>query len=201
MKWDQRHVWASALSIIILLIGASKVITELHCALNNIFDIQEESISKKLLTRIKARIISMSLVILLGLLLATSMFLDTVMLYLGELVESKFGYSINFLLIAEKSISFLCIPLLIALYMKVLPSRPVPLRNLWLGTSVSTILFYLGKYLMGLYISYTGMTSSYGAAGSLVVFLVWICFSIEVLLIGAEICALSLAKPKKIFSH
>lgn len=197
IQLDRTDIWASLLGLFILLMGASKVITELHDAVNNIFDIQEEKFSRKLWIRIRARIVSMTLVICFGLLLVASLFLDTLMLTLGELVESKLGLTINFLYIAEKMISFLFIPLLHGIYLKVLPSRPVPFRHLWLGTLVSTLLFYVGKYSMSLYISYNGITSTYGAAGSIIILLIWIYFSIQVLLIGAEICAMSLAKHDK----
>lgn len=83
--------------------------------------------------------------------------------------------------------------LLFALLFKVLPSAVVPWRDVWLGSVITAILFSVGKFVIGLYLGNSGIASSYGAAGSLVVILVWIYYSAQILLFGAEFTRLHAA--------
>jgi membrane protein len=195
IQFNQADIWASLLSLVILLIGASKMISELHSTLNIIFEVEKEK--KGWWIWVRGKIVAVVVLILLGLLLVASLFLDTLLLSLGKMVETKLGFTMGFLVNVDRLIFFLMIPLLTAFYLKVLPAKSVPFKHLWFATLVSTVLFYVGKYLMSLYLSYSGVTSAYGAAGSLIVLLLWIYFSILVLLMGAEICHLSIESASR----
>jgi membrane protein len=84
------------------------------------------------------------------------------------------------------TLSFVVITLLFAAIYKVLPDVKVPWQNLWLGAIVTALLFNAGKSLIGLYLGNSAVSSTYGAAGSLVVILIWIFYSAQILLLGAE---------------
>ncbi|TNE45824.1 MAG: YihY/virulence factor BrkB family protein [Deltaproteobacteria bacterium] len=198
IKFNRNDIWASVLGLLVLLLGASRVISILHEALNDIFGSEEGESSglQRLLLYLRGQLVSVGLILLFGVLLVGSLMADTLLLSLGKLVETRLGFDADFLLYTDRIISFLLIPLAYALFIKVLPARTIPWRKVWLGTIVSGLLFYAGKSLMSMYLSYSGITSTYGAAGSAIVFLIWINFSIQVLLLGAEICSMSLARER-----
>jgi membrane protein len=79
------------------------------------------------------------------------------------------------------------ITLLFALMFKLIPDTIIPWRDVWMGAAVTSLLFTVGKVLIGFYLGHSALTSAYGAAASLVVFLIWIYYSAQILLFGAEI--------------
>jgi membrane protein len=83
--------------------------------------------------------------------------------------------------------SFVVITLLFALMFKLIPDTIIPWRDVWMGAAVTSLLFTVGKVLIGFYLGHSALTSAYGAAASLVVFLIWIYYSAQILLFGAEI--------------
>jgi len=83
--------------------------------------------------------------------------------------------------------SFVVITLLFALIFKLIPDTIIPWRDVWMGAAVTSLLFTVGKVLIGFYLGHSALTSAYGAAASLVVFLIWIYYSAQILLFGAEL--------------
>ena len=83
--------------------------------------------------------------------------------------------------------SFIVITLLFALIFKLIPDATIPWRDVWMGAAVTSLLFTVGKVVIGFYLGHSALTSAYGAAASLVIFLIWIYYSAQILLFGAEI--------------
>ena len=100
--------------------------------------------------------------------------------YLGSYLPEAALQAVSFVM------SFLVITLLFAMMFKWLPDAPVHWKDVWLGAALTAVLFELGKFLIGLYIGKQGLESSYGAAASIVIVLIWVYYSAQIVLFGAE---------------
>jgi membrane protein len=126
------------------------------------------------------------MVLVIGFLLLVSLVLSAVLAAVSTLFSSLIpsyvivGQLLNFM------ISFSVITLLFAAIYKFLPDVRAPWKDLWVGAIVTALLFNMGKFLIGLYLGNSGVTSAYGAAGSLVVILLWVFYSAQIILFGAE---------------
>ena len=176
---------ASVISIIILLFGASGVFAQLQDALNTIWEVQPKP-GKSIFNFIRKRFLSFSAVLGIGFLLLVSLVVSATLSalnnYLGSLVPG-----INFLWqILNLMISFGVITLMFALIYKYLPDAKIRWSDVWTGAIITSILFTIGKFLLGLYLGRGSLGSTYGAAGSLVVLLAWVYYSAQILFFGAE---------------
>ncbi|MCU0526523.1 MAG: YihY/virulence factor BrkB family protein [Elainella sp. Prado103] len=176
---------ATLIGIGLLLFGASGVFGQLQTALNTIWDVKAKP-GQGIKSFIQARSLSFAMVLVIGFLLLVSLILSAVLaaitnFFNGFIAEYVFlGQLLNFVL------SFGAITILFAAIYKFLPDVEVYWRNLWIGAAVTAFLFNIGKFLLGLYLGNSSVGSAYGAAGSLVVLLVWVFYSAQILLIGAE---------------
>lgn len=176
---------ASVIGVVTLLFGASGVFGQLQESLNAIWEVKPNP-SQGWKTFLQARFLSFAMVVVIGFLLLVSLVLSAVLSglssFLGDRIPgyAAVGQSLNFL------ISFMVITGLFASIYKFLPDVEVPWKNLWIGSAVTALLFNIGKFLIGLYLGNSSVSSTYGAAGSLVVLLIWIFYSAQILLIGAE---------------
>lgn len=176
---------ATVIGVVVLLVGASGVFGQLQTALNTIWEVKPKP-ERGIKNFIQSRFLSFAMVFVIGFLLLVSLVLSAVLAgissFFGSFVPDFVivGQAINFV------ISFATITVLFAGIYKFLPDVKVPWRNLWVGAGVTALLFNIGKYLLGLYLGSGGVGSTYGAAGSLVVILVWVFYSAQILLFGAE---------------
>jgi membrane protein len=176
---------ATIFGIITLLLGASGVFGQLQEALNIIWEVKPKP-GRNLVKFIQARFLSSAMVLVIGFLLLVSSVLSTVLASVTHFIRNLWpgfqllGQSLDFLL------SLFVVTLLFASIYKVLPDVKVPWRNLWTGAGVTALLFNFGKYLIGLYLGSSGIASAYGAAGSIIIVLVWVFYSAQILLLGAE---------------
>jgi membrane protein len=135
---------------------------------------------------LQSRLLSFAMVVVIGFLLLVSLILSAVL----SLIGTWFGHLLpNFAPIAQFLnfvVSFSVITLLFAAIYKFLPDVKVPWSDLWIGAAFTSILFTIGKFLIGLYLGSSGVSSSYGAASSLVIILIWVFYSAQILLFGAE---------------
>jgi membrane protein len=177
-------VLATVVGFVALLITASGVFTEMQQALNVIWKADTEGTVVSRLIRARAE--SLGLVAALGFLLLVSLVISAIVTAFGNYINARlpFGYlilqAINFL------ISFGLITLLFAGIYKVLPDRHVTWQHVWIGSVATAFLFTVGKFLIGLYLGSSTIASSYGAAGGLIIILLWIYYSAQIFLIGAE---------------
>ena len=140
-----------------------------------------------------SRLLSFSLVIALGFLMLASLIASAGITAFTGYLQLLAGATGAVLSLINFGVSFAMLTLLFALLFKVLPSAVVPWRDVWLGSVITAILFSVGKFVIGLYLGNSAIASSYGAAGSLVVILVWIYYSAQILLFGAEFTRLHAA--------
>jgi membrane protein len=177
-------VLATVVGFVALLITASGVFTEMQQALNVIWKADTEGTVVSRLIRARAE--SLGLVAALGFLLLVSLVISAIVTAFGNYINARlpFGYlilqAINFL------ISFGLITVLFGGIYKVLPDRHVTWQHVWIGSVATAFLFTVGKFLIGLYLGSSTIASSYGAAGGLIIILLWIYYSAQIFLIGAE---------------
>ncbi|WP_235295632.1 YihY/virulence factor BrkB family protein [Portibacter marinus] len=178
--------WAKAITIGTLVFSATTVFISLQNALNNIWNLKpkpESSIVKYLVNRL----LSFAMVVSLGFLLLVTLAVDSVVLlienYLTDLLS---GAAMVLVQTLNFTISLILTTFLFALIFKFLPDAEIKWRQVRLGGLVTAILFIIGKYLLGIYLSFSDVGSAYGAAGSLVLFLTWIYYSSIILLFGAN---------------
>lgn len=178
---------AVVISFVTLIIGSTIVFAELQESLNMIWRVKpkpERSIIKGL---IKDRVQSFALVLTTGFLLLVSLIVSALLSLLNNFISDKFiTIPIYLLDIANLIISLGVVYLLFAMIYKILPDVHISWKDVWVGALVTSVLFVLGKYLIGLYLGTSTLSSTYGAAGSLVILLLWIYYSAQILFLGAE---------------
>ena len=178
-------VLATALGLVAILVGASGAFNELQDALNIIWKVN----STKSFWRValRHRFFSLGLVVATGFLLLTSLVITACLSAAERFVGTLLPISLIVLESMNFVFSFIVITLLFALIFKLIPDTTIRWRNVWMGAAITSLLFTVGKVLIGFYLGHSALTSAYGAAASLVVFLIWIYYSAQILLFGAEI--------------
>ena len=177
---------ATALGVLLLLLGATTVFGELQDALDRIWRAPARPRSSGWLVLLRARLLSFGMILAIGFLLMVSLVLSATLASLARWWGPVFG---DWLALAETSNaigSFLMVAVMFALIYKIMPRIPVDWRDVWIGALVTAVLFTLGKSVIGLYVGRSGFASGFGAAGSLVVVLVWVYYSAQIFLLGAE---------------
>ena len=178
-------VIATIVGVITLLFGASGALVELQAAMNQVWDVEPDPDAGWKDT-IRVRLLSFGMILVIGFLLLVSLVLSAVISGLGGLISEWIALPPASIQLLNQGVSFLVIALLFAAMFKFLPDRAVAWGDVWLGAAITAVLFGVGKWLIGLYIGHSGVASTYGAAASLVVLLVWVYYSAQVVLLGAE---------------
>ncbi|OGW37929.1 MAG: ribonuclease BN [Nitrospirae bacterium GWD2_57_9] len=184
----ERGLVATAIGLIVLLLGASGVFGELQDSLNTVWNVKPKP-GAGLRHMIRTRLLSFSLILTIGFLLLVSLVLSAALAAFGAYLNRLWPGPpvINYLLQAGNVLlSFALITALFAMLFKILPDARIAWRDVWLGASVTAVLFTAGKFLLGLYLGTSDVASAYGAAGSLIILLLWIYYSSQILFFGAE---------------
>lgn len=176
---------ASVIDVLVLLIGASGVFAEVYDALNTIWAVHPDSHSS-LWSFLKARVLSFAMVLAIGFLLIVSGLLSAVLAAVTHLVQSFLGVPAVVLHSLDFLFSVLFTSVLFALIFKLLPRVSIPWADVWVGAALTSLLFTMGKILIGFYIGKSVTASAYGAAGSLVIIVAWIYYSAQIFYFGAE---------------
>jgi membrane protein len=175
---------ASIVSIVVLLAGASGIFLQVQVALNTIWDVPKKQ-TRGLMKILKNRLLSFLMVLAIGFLLLFFLILSTIisglMGYLNWSIQNMLVPEvINFLVL------FVMITICVAMLYRVIPDKEITWTDVWLGAAVTALLFMLGRYAIGLYLAISRSGSTYGTAGSLIVLLIWIYYSAQIFLLGAE---------------
>jgi len=176
---------ATAIGIGALVFGALGLFVQLKDALNTIWGVRVKS-GRGMLGLVRDYLLSFTMVVGIGFLLLVSLVVSAALsaaltLFSNQIaIPEAAGYALDL------GISFLVVTVLFAMTFKVLPDVEISWRDVWLGAAVTSILFNVGKFLIGLYIGQAAFTSSYGAAGTVLIVLVWAYYSAQILLFGAE---------------
>ena len=176
---------AGILGILTLVFGASGVFVQLQQSLNRIWGVAPKP-GAAFTSLLRKRILSFAVVLGIGFLLVVSLILSTALTAAGDYLERRYQLPVNLLHVGNILVSFVLITLLFALIFRLLPDVHLGWRNVFLGAVVTSLLFGIGKSLIGFYLGRTGAASAYGAAGSLVMILSWVYYSALVFLLGAE---------------
>jgi membrane protein len=175
---------ATLVSVATLLIGANTALAELKCGLDQIWEVPPEK-RQGFWYFIRTRMLSVGLILALGFLLLVSLAISAGLTALQHFWggEALLSVVVGWLNIA---VSFALVVALFGTIYKVLPSVRVAWRDVLIGALVTALLFTIGKFVIGAYLGNSGLPSTYGAAGSVVLLLVWVYYSAQIFLLGAE---------------
>ena len=177
-------VVATIVGIITLMVTASGVFGEMQTALNAIWKAKPKGTTVSRL--IRARAASLGLVAALGFLLMVSLVVSTVLMAFGNYLNSILPFGQVILTVLNVIVSLVLISFLFAAIYKVLPDRNLEWGDVVVGAIVTGVLFTIGKSLISWYIGSSALASSFGAAGALIVLLLWVYYSAQIFLLGAE---------------
>ncbi|MFZ1030075.1 MAG: YihY/virulence factor BrkB family protein [Limnoraphis robusta] len=179
------NIRATLVAIATILFGATTVFAQLKQALNMIWGVQPKP-GRGLKDFIKTRILSIFMVLGIGLILLLSLIISSVLSGTNEILE-KYLFIPSFIWsLVDLAISFGLITLLFAQIYRVLPDVKIAWKDVGVGAAMTAVLFIIGKSVISLYLGQSSVASAYGAAGSFVVLLMWIFYSTQIFLFGAE---------------
>jgi len=178
-------ILATIIGTFMLLFGASGVLGELRDSLNTVWRVKPAS-GSGLMGMIRYRFFSFAMVLGIGFLLMVSLLLSALLAAAGKFFGGFLPFSEVVLHLANLLVSFVAFTAVFALLYKTVPDVRIEWEDVWIGAAVTALLFSIGKFLIGFYIGKASVGSAYGAAGSLVVFLVWVYYSAQIFLLGAE---------------
>lgn len=183
---NQRDIWALLAGVATLLFGATGMFVQLQRSLNRIWDVQVK-VSTGWVKFLKDRAISFSVILMIGFLLLISLSLTAFITLLSEWITLKLSGAVAYsLFVINTAISIFTITALFTLIFKILPDAIVEWRSAASGGVVSAVLFIFGEYALHTYFEMAQPASSFGAAGSVILLMLWVSYSCMILLIGAE---------------
>ena len=171
--------------VALLLFGASGVFTQLQDAMNTIFGVKPDP-QRGIMGLIKDRFLSFTMVLTIGFILLVSLMLSTVLASFGSFVGGLVTEAEILLWILNFIISFGVFMLLFALIFKTIPDIKIAWRDVLVGAAITALLFKIGEYALGFYFERSDPTSAFGAAGSIILLLLWIYYSAQIIFLGAE---------------
>ncbi|MET0542147.1 MAG: YihY/virulence factor BrkB family protein [Variovorax sp.] len=177
---------AGLISVAILIVGATTVFAELQSALDRIWHVPEKDKPTGVWALLRARVLSFGLILGLAFLLMVSLSVSAVLSAFGSWAGGLMPGSEILLQLLNVAISLAVSTVLFAMIYKFMPTAPIGWHDVWIGAMVTAVLFEIGKALIGLYLSKSGVTESFAAAGSLVVLLAWVYYAAQIFLLGAE---------------
>lgn len=184
---QQHHsgILAGLVGFVTLIAGASGVFSELHDALNTIWDVPppQGSTWKGI---VKNRAFAFGMVLTVAFLLLVSLVVSTALATVSKYFSSLIPFPAALLVVANFFLSLFAIACLFALIFKYVPNARISWRDVWTGSIFTSVLFTIGKSLLAVYLGMAGVGSTYGAAGSLVAVIVWVYYSAQIFLYGAE---------------
>ncbi len=178
--------FAAAVGLALLFVGATTVFAELQDSLDRIWRVPMRARPNGWLALVRARLLSFGMILAIGFLLTVSLVLSAVLAMLGGWVGPLAGAWYALAAAANAVGGFASVAAMFALIYKVLPRVRVQWKDVWIGALFTALLFNFGKLLIGLYIARIGVISGFGAAGSLVIVLLWVYYSAQIFLFGAE---------------
>jgi membrane protein len=185
-KNQGRTTLMTIIGVVTLVVGATGVFAQLQEALDTVWGVKPEQTGGGIWGFVKTRLVSFAIVCVLAFLLLASLVLSAAVTALNTWMADRLPLGGWGLQLANQALSFVLTGVLFALIFKVLPHARPAWSDVWLGAAVTAGLFTLGKYLIGLYLGQAAPGSAYGAAGSFVVLLLWVYYSTQILLFGAE---------------
>jgi membrane protein len=181
-----QSVIASVLSIATLIVGATSIFAELQSDLDRIWRAPAAIKPSGIMGLLRTRLLSFGLIVSIGFLLLVSLVVGAALAAFGKWYGGWFPGWVITMQIVNQVISLAFVTALFAMMYRILPSVHVAWEDVWRGAFATAVLFTIGKFLIGLYLGKAGVASGFGAAGSIVVLLVWVFYSAQIFLLGAE---------------
>jgi len=178
---------ATIMAIVTILVGATGVFVEFQNALNQVWQVKLDISKSGIWQVIRIRLFSFGLIISIVFLLVVSLLISTLIAAFGNWLSSQFSESFLMLIqLINMGFSFVVLAVLFALMFKILPDANIKWKHVWIGSFVTAFLFGIGKYALGLYFSQLSPGIGYGAAGSIILIMLWVTYSSAIVLFGAE---------------
>jgi membrane protein len=184
----------------LIIIGSSAVFTQIQSGLNHIWGVTNPH--RSLFTILRQRLISFIMVFGVTILLLFSLILSVSLTAMNTYISHFWNIGAVDIFLVHCISSFI-IFLLFSMIFKILPDVKIPWKDIWMGALITTVLFQAGKHLLGIYLTTIHIASLYGAAGSLIILLVWVYYTSQIFFIGAEITKViafekhEIIKPKR----
>ena len=179
-------VLAALVSLAVLILGATTVLGELQSDLDRIWRVPMQRKLSGLWAYVRSRLLSFTMILCIAFILMVSLAFSAVIAVLGKWWGAWFiGWEV-LAHVLDLAVSFGLLTLLFALIYKIVPRARIAWHDVWVGAAFTALLFSVGKILIGLYLGKSDITSGFGAAGSLVLLMVWVYYSAQIFLIGAE---------------
>jgi len=183
---DKNTLLAGIIGVITLIVGSTGVFVQLQKSLNLIWEVEVKA-EKAWLRLLKERLFSFGLILSIGFLLLISLLISTGLSAFSDWVKARMP---DFVMVIFWLISFVInfgvITVLFALMFRILPDAKIRWKDVWIGAIITALLFILGKFALGLYFGKADPASGYGAAGSVVLLMLWVNYSSMILFLGAE---------------
>ncbi|HEX2969128.1 MAG TPA: YihY/virulence factor BrkB family protein [Bacteroidales bacterium] len=180
-------VWGAIVGIATLLLGATGVFAQFQKSLNIIWEVEPDTSKSGILQLLKVRLFSFGLILSIAFLLMISLLVSTMLTAFGDWLSSQFSKSLLVILqILNFAISLGFLTFLFALMLKIFPDAKIRWRDVWVGSFVTALLFTLGKFALSLYFGKANPASAFGAAGSIILILLWVSYSSMIVFFGAE---------------
>jgi membrane protein len=184
---SKNSVIATIIGMVIIIIGATAVFVELQKSFNIIWEVKASSSKSGLWTFLKVRLFSFGLILTIAFLLLISLILSSLLSGLGTWLQQYWSDSFLLLFtVLNFTLSLAIITLLFALMFKILPDARIRWNSVWIGAFLASLLFVIGKSALGLYFGKANPGSGYGAAGSIILILLWTSYSSMIVFFGAE---------------
>ena len=181
-----RRSLATGLGVIAFLVGATSVFNELQDSLNRIWRVTRSTQRSGFFGLVRMRLLSFGMIIATAFLLMVSLIASAVLSRLGRWWNPIFGDRALLAQSANVILSFLVITVMFAFIYKVIPQKRVHWKDVWVGAAITSMLFSVGKEVIGIYLGRSTTVTAFGAVGSLAVFLLWVYYSAQIFLLGAE---------------
>jgi membrane protein len=180
-------VWARIIGIVSLVFGATSVFSEIQDSINHIWKLRAKSRKGKgILKLLMNRLLSFSMIITLGFILLVSLFINGAMdIFMNNLMARYPQLTVVLIYVLNLVFTYLIATVIFAAIFKVLPDARIEWRHVWRGALVTAFLFLVGKFLISYYLGHSTMGNAYGAAGSIIVVLLWVYYSAMILYFGA----------------
>jgi membrane protein len=181
-----QSVSAAVVGTIVLFIGATSVFAELQDALDRIWRAPQRSRHGGLWRLVRGRLLSFGMILGIGFLLIVSLAFSAALSALSKWWDPESRSWVTFTGLSEPGLSLVLVTVVFAMIYKTMPRASIAWRDVWVGAAVTSALFVAGKALIGLYIGRSGISSVFGAAASLIVVMLWVYYSAQIFLFGAE---------------
>lgn len=184
---SKNSLWASIIGVLTILIGATGVFAQFQKSLNMIWEVKTDESKSGIWSLIRVRLFSFGLIVAIAFIMMVSFVINTMLIAMGDWLSGYFSDAMLVIIqILNYTISCFIITLVFALMFKIFPDAKIKWGHIWLGSIVTTLLFLLGMYSLSLYFGKVDPGSGYGAAGSLILILLWTSYSSMIVFYGAE---------------